>query len=290
VASLQVQALLAVAWPVALTAAAAPLESTNWLASMAVVLDRCDGDPARVRRMGATRFAAAVKRELPRWGGLRVCGRIVAAVFAALGDTSGSVQRAAKGNLQRTHWALEDLRAARAQLCQVEDGMLASLRRLGLAEVLATIPGLSLEGAAQILAEAGDPHRFTSSRSLVKHAGLNPAENTSATFKGRTRVSKRGRPGLRLAAWRGAWGVIRHNPVMAARFAHLTTRQDNRLTRGQAQVACAATLLRWIHAIITTRTTWDPAIASGDRDHTSPHTAQTPRKSSSTIPSDQKAA
>jgi transposase len=284
VASLQMQALLALAWPAALKAAAQPLASTTWLAAMAVVLDRCDGDLARVRRMGTAKFTNAVKRELPRWGGRRVCGRIVAAVFAALGDTSGSVQRQAKANLQRTHWAMEDLRTARAQQRQVEDGMLASLRQLGLTEVLATIPGLSLEGAAQILAEAGDPHRFTSSRSLVKHAGLNPAENTSATFKGRTRVSKRGRPGLRLAAWRGVWGVIRHNPVMAARFAHLTTREDNRLTRGQAQVACAATLLRWIHAIITTQTTWDPAIASGDRDHTSPQTARTPKDSSTPHP------
>jgi transposase len=53
------------------------------------------------------------------------------------------------------------------------------------------------------------------------------------------------------------------NPVMAARFAHLTTRQDNRLARLQARTACAAALLRWIHVVVSRRVTWDPAIAAG---------------------------
>jgi len=49
---------------------------------------------------------------------------------------------------------------------------------------------------------------------------------------------------------------------MAARFTHLTTRQDNRLARQQARTACAAALLRWIHVVVTRRVTWDPAIAA----------------------------
>jgi transposase len=50
-----------------------------------------------------------------------------------------------------------------------------------------------------------------------------------------------------------------NNPVMAARFAHLTTRENNR----QARIACAAALLHWIHFVITRRVTWDFAIAAG---------------------------
>jgi hypothetical protein len=52
-----------------------------------------------------------------------------------------------------------------------------------------------------------------------------------------------------------------NNPVMAARFTYLTTRQHNRLARQQARTACAAALLRWIHAAIIQHITWDPAIA-----------------------------
>lgn len=50
---------------------------------------------------------------------------------------------------------------------------------------------------------------------------------------------------------------------MAARFTHLTTRDDNQLARQQARTACAAALLRWIHVVITRQVIWDPVIAAG---------------------------
>jgi hypothetical protein len=62
--------------------------------------------------------------------------------------------------------------------------------------------------------------------------------------------------------WSSTPGCARAT-MMAARFTHLTTRQDNRLARQQARTACAAALLRWIHVVVTRRVTWDPAIAAG---------------------------
>lgn len=56
---------------------------------------------------------------------------------------------------------------------------------------------------------------------------------------------------------------MRNNPVLAARYAHLTGRADNKLTKTQARVAVAGSLLRQLHAVITTGTAWDPAIAGG---------------------------
>jgi hypothetical protein len=75
----------------------------------------------------------------------------------------------------------------------------------------------------------------------------------------RRRVSVR----ARLAARRAVWAAMPDNPVMAARFGYLTTRQDNRLARQQARTACAATLLRWIQVVVTRHVAWDPAIAAG---------------------------
>ena len=141
--------------------------------------------------------------------------------------------------------------------------MCAVLDDLGLTELVTTITGLTVTGAAAILAETGDPARFTTPRSLVKHAGLCPRENASGAAQGKTSISGRGRPGLRVAAWRAVWAAMPNNPVMAARFTYLTTRQDNRLARQQARTACAAALLRWIHVVVTRRVTWDPAIAAG---------------------------
>ena len=137
------------------------------------------------------------------------------------------------------------------------------LDRLGLTELATSIPGLSAVGAAAILAETGDPSRFASARALVKHAGLAPRERLSGNTTGRTRLTGQGRPALRLAAWRAVWGTQRANPVYAARYLHLTTREHNRLKPTQAQAAIAAAILRQLHAVITTGRAWDPAIAAG---------------------------
>jgi transposase len=258
----QIGDLLACAWPAALGVAARPLESTTWLAALGVVTDRCCGDPARLRKTGYDRFEAAVRRELPRWGAKRACRKIVTGLWEALADPGGvAAQR--RGALERVHLLTGDWRSLRTRLADVEGRMCAVLDELGLTALAASIDGLSAVGAAVILAETGELSRFASARSVVKHAGLNPAENTSATLAGKTRISRRGRPGLRLAAWRAAWAGLRHNRVLRAKYAHLTSRDGSRLAGGQARAACAAALLRWLWAVITRRQPWDARIAAG---------------------------
>ncbi len=259
----QVSDLLACAWPAALGVAARPLESTTWLAAMGAVADRCAGNPARLRTMGYEKFVAAVRRELPRWGAKNIWHKIARGLWEALADPGGvAAQR--RGALERVHLLMGDWRSLLARLADTEKRMTGVLDELGLTELVTSIDGLSATGAAVILAETGDLSRFSSGRAVVKHAGLNPAEHTSATLAGKTRISHRGRPGLRTAAWRAVWGGLRHNRVLHARHAHLTGRPEgNRLSDGQARAACAATLLRWLWAVITRRQMWDARIAAG---------------------------
>ena len=264
----QVTDLLECAWPAALEAAGKPLDSASWLAAMTVLLDRVGttGDLAVIRRWGWNRFSAAVRREVPRHGATRWYSKIVRAVFDAAVDPAQSAagvagQRA--GALERTRFAMSDLAHARAETAVVETRMVQVLDQLGLTALATSIPGLSAVGAAAILAETGDPSRFSSARAVVKHAGLCPRDNASGAYQGKTGISGRGRPQLRLAAWRAVWPAVRNNPVLAARYAHLTGRADNKLTSTQARVAVAGSLLRQLHAVITTGTAWDPAIAGG---------------------------
>jgi len=258
----QIRDLLECAWPAVLSASGSPFRSASWRAAVAVVLDRCaDGDLGRVRRLGEARFTAAVRRELPRWGATRPCLRIVRAVFAALADPAG-VTAHRPGALERVQLAMSDWQDTRARLADTEARMVAILDDLGLRALVTTIAGLTPAGAAAILAETGDPARFASPRALVKHAGLCPRDNASGGYQGKTSISGRGRPRLRVAAWRAVWAALPNNPVMAARFTYLTTREDNRLARQQARTACAAALLRWIHVVATRRVNWDPAIAA----------------------------
>jgi transposase len=262
----QMRDLLECVWPAALETANWPFRSRTWAAAMWVVLDRDGGDLTRTRRLGLARFETAVRREIAKRGGQKPCLRIVRKLFAALGDPAGVIAHR-RGALERVGLLLEDWTEDHHKLRQTEDRMITVLDELELTELVTTICGISAVGAAAILAETGDPRRFTTARALVKLAGLAPREKLSGNFTGRTKLTGQGRPGLRLAAWRAVWGALQTNTVYAARYRHLTTRETNRLTATQAQTVIAAAILRHLHAVITTGRAWDPLIAAHGTRH-----------------------
>jgi transposase len=260
----QMRDLLECAWPAVLDAAQQPFKSTTWHAALTVALHRADGDLERVTRLGLRRFDAAVRRQVARWDAVNPWRKIITAVFTACADPAG-VPALRRGALERVALLLGDWRDTQARLADTETRMIAVLAELGLTELATSITGLSAVGAAAILAETGELSRFTTGRALVKHAGLAPRQKSSGSYTGRSRTTGQGRPGLRLAAWRAVWGALKSNPVYAARFTHLTSREHNKLSTGQAHAALAAALLRHLHAVITTGQRWDPAIAAGGR-------------------------
>ena len=287
----RIRDFLSVAWPLVVETCADPLGSVTWLAALQVVTGRCGGDPAALAVMGEAEFTGLVRATAGEWGGKNIWGTISARIFAGLACTEGVIVPARRGLLRRCGDELGDLRRTRAQLRAVEADMTAVLGELGLSR-LGDIPGLTAVGAAAILAETGDPARYDSSSSMVKHSGLAPASNASGAFEGLAKISRRGRPGLRLVAWRAVWPMLRYNPVLAARYqamtrdavtaataaaggAHpgTTSRQAAavRAARAKARVACAAALLRWIYSLVTHETSWDPAIASGTAGQPAPH-------------------
>ena len=257
----QIRDLLECVWPAALETANWPFRSKTWAAALWVILDRDGGDFTRTRRLGSARFEQQVRREITQRGGQKPCLRIVRKLFTALADPTGVVAHR-RGALERVQLLLEDWADTQRKLVDTEARMTAVLDELELTELVTSIHGLSPVGAAAILAETGDPTRFATARALVKHAGLAPREKLSGTFTGRTKLTGQGRPKLRLAAWRAVWGALQTNTVYAARYRHLTTREHNRLTPTQAQTVIAAAILRHLHAVITTGTAWDPAIAT----------------------------
>src|SRR5712664_2274112 len=253
--------------PALLEAACEPFESATWLASLEVFLERCGADVARTTAMGFEAFAARVSAVLRDGGGRRL-GGTCRQLFNALGNDRG-VARMRRAALRRARGALADLKYARARRTQAEADMIALLSELGVdVDRICQIPGLSPATLAAILAGTGDLRQYESSSSVVKHAGMSPARNESGCFRGQAKISRRGLPGLRLAAWRATWAVLRHCDVLAAKHAALTSRDDDsKLTAEQARVACAASLLRWIWSLVVHGTCWDARIAAGQLGH-----------------------
>jgi transposase len=284
----RVRDFLSVAWPVVTEACARPFRSKTWLAALQVVASRGGGQPEELADLGVEAFTGLVRSAVSGWGGLRVSGPVCQAVFTALTSAEGVVRAHRRGLLRRIAAELGDLQRACAQQRDTEAAMAAALASLGLAR-LGDIPGLTVTGAAAILAETGDPSRYDSSSSLVKHAGMSPSDNASGAFDGEAHISRRGRPGLRLTAWRAVWPMLIHNPVMAAKYQAMTAaagqaaaaRDDGagraghasaaaeaaRRRRAKARVACAAALLRWIYSLVVHGTRWDPDVAAGRKGH-----------------------
>ncbi len=227
---LRVRDFLSVAWPSVPGACAHPFDSVTWLAALQVVAGRCGADPARLAAMGDEDFAALVRDAVPGWGGKRADRQVARTVFAVLDDPD-AVGWSRRGLFRRIADELADLQRARAQAGSVQADMARVLgEELGLAR-LGDIPGLTVAGAAVILAEAGDPRRYETSKSLVKHAGLSPADHASGAFEGESRISRRGRPALRTAAWRMIFPLLLHNPVMAAKYQAMMAAAESRRAR-----------------------------------------------------------
>jgi hypothetical protein len=120
------------------------------------------GEPARLAVMGQDAFTALVREMAREWGGQRAWGPACARVFAALTDAEGVIITHRRGLLRWVADELGDLQRARAQRRRTEADMAAVLGELGLSR-LGEIPGLSVTGAAAILAETGDPRQYQAS-------------------------------------------------------------------------------------------------------------------------------
>jgi transposase len=162
---LRIRSFLSVAWPSAVTAAVHPFVSVTWLGALQVAVEL---GPARLAGAGGEEFCALVAQAVRGWGGARADKRIAGKVLAAADDPD-AVGWSRRGLFRRVRDELADLQRSRRLLAQVEADMREVLAgELGLAR-LADIPGLTLTGAAVILAEADDPARYETSSSLVSN-------------------------------------------------------------------------------------------------------------------------
>ncbi|SFR18402.1 Transposase [Desulfoscipio geothermicus DSM 3669] len=120
------------------------------------------------------------------------------------------------------------------QLSEIESAMAEALAKTGLAEYLLSIPGVGVVTAASFLGEVGDINHYDNWRQLRKMAGYNLTENKSGMKQyGPTKISKRGRPGLRCLLYQASLTLVAKNPQFKALYQHLKNRQQNPLKRSR---------------------------------------------------------
>lgn len=116
---------------------------------------------------------------------------------------------------------------------------------------LDSIPGSLRIYNALVLGLVGDFKSYDDPRAIVKLAGSEVNEYASGDYRGRSRISHRGRNPLRNVAYQQARSLIQGNEEFARRYTHLRTRDGVRLLDQQARVAIANSYLRIAHVLVT---------------------------------------
>jgi transposase len=149
---------------------------------------------------------------------------------------------------------LSSLRSVESQLSEVEKAQTEALWQVPYAEQLLTIPGIGPVTVATVLGETGDLRQYRSAEALIKLAGLNLYTLSSGTFRGRTRITRRGRPLLRRIIFLAALRMGKQGRPLA----EFHDRLLERLAKPQIAVACSRKLLRVMFAIVRDGTVYQP--------------------------------
>lgn len=116
-----------------------------------------------------------------------------------------------------------------------------------LSSLLESIPGIGPTVAAALIVEIGDVRRFSSGKALVAYAGLDPRVRQSGiSLRRNTKLTKRGSPHLRRAAYIAAYVAKRHDPELHAYF-EKKTMEGKRYK--EATVATARKILYRVYAV-----------------------------------------
>lgn len=131
--------------------------------------------------------------------------------------------------------ALDEVRARRDRLTDHIGELVASWSLAWLVEALQVLRGYRLVNAATLVAEIGDPRRFTSPRQLMAYLGLVPSEHSSGLRVRRGHLTKTGngraRKVLIEAAWCYARPAVRPRPGAPPALAAIAEKARHRLSR-----------------------------------------------------------
>jgi len=132
-------------------------------------------------------------------------------------------------------------------IAEIESEMETALGRISYSSKLLSIKGLGVVSVAGIIGEVGDFKKFQTRGEIMKLAGLDLYEISSGKWKGRRKISKRGRSLLRKILYYAAIQTIRNNGILHDYYTRLT---GGGMKRMMALVAVSRKLLGIIYAIV----------------------------------------
>jgi len=190
-------------------------------------------------------------------------GKVRAARLFEAANRSIGVTEGKESARLRLRNLLEELELYERKVDGIEEAMEAIMDDMEMGELLCSMKGVGPIISAVFLGEVGDVSRFDNWKQVRKLAGLNLVEQSSGQHKGKTKISKRGRPYLRWILFLAGKDGVLHNPEMRGYYRCLRERKQNPLSGYQAYVATGLKVMRILFHMAKNRVPYDPAKALG---------------------------
>ena len=214
--------------------------------------------PSDVLDAGEERVTELLRKASGGVEGKARAGRLMEAAKRSIGVVEG--RNSARIRLQSL---IDELEFYEKKVAAIEDEMTAIMDSMEMGELLQSMKGVGPVISAVFLGEVGDVSRFENWKQVRKLAGMNLVEQSSGQHKGKTKISKRGRPYLRYMLFLAGQAGSLHNPEMHGYYRCLRERKQNPLTGYQAFVAVGLKIMRILFHMAKNRVPYDPAKALG---------------------------
>jgi transposase len=181
----------------------------------------------------------AWKNDMKRAGSAKKAHLLLSVAKSSIGLTNAvSIAK------QELRFLLEQYETFTRQAEEVLDLLKTLLEQVHGSNEMLSVPGVGVVTVAGFISEIGDLSAYAHPKQIQKLAGLNLKENSSGEHKGRTRISKRGRPKLRALLYRAVRPLVSKNKEFKILHEYYTTRIMNPLKKQQSMIALCCKLIR----------------------------------------------
>ncbi len=210
---------------------------------------------SQIRQQSVDEFIAAVRQH---YGGQRLGTRKLGQVHELARRPVGLSEPEAALHMSIQVYAAR-LQFQRQQLAEVSTALAALFQTLPEAAALLSLPCMSALAAALLLAELGDPRRYSCAAQWVKLAGVQPVANSSGRrTRSRTPMSHKGRSRLREQLYWRVLVWVQHDPYFRGEYLRLQQRAEHPLTKMEAVGALMNKALHIIWALLRDHSVYDP--------------------------------
>jgi transposase len=213
-------------------------------------------DPYRIVSLGEARFGRMLKRRV-LYAKYATIERLVEAATASVRSAPPeAITALATERMQQILVEIElHERARDAYRGQIE-ALGAELKAAGeMPAIDEVVEGISLFNLARVVGQTGPLEDFRTARQLLRYAGMNLRERESGTYRGKTRLSKKGRPLLRKVLGQAVFPITRRDRLMGPGY----DERRKRMAEQKARVAAMRKLLVVIWAVQTKRQAFEPS-------------------------------